>query len=278
MWGEHIAAVSLAVTSALLLSAALSDARTREVSDVHWLLIGLFGIPLHAVSCADSQGFVGAVSGMAGSLLLLAYMLSERLSGVHSLVALVPAAAMYAASALSGTSPEWVMAPLLFFAVLALYRAGLIRGGADAKALMVLALAFPSFPVTSWTPVLWVPADQSVLVPGPVLTITLLALALSALMCVPSVVRGARSGCGLGACYRMDVRSARGSHVWPLEDSDGETVFRAPLSDDTEGRYDRLEAAGAEDVLVTPMVPFIVPLTASFLAVMVLGDPLMSMV
>ncbi len=72
----------------------------------------------------------------------------------------------------------------------------------------------------------------------------------------------------------MALSEAEGRFVWPLEDAVDGMVVECKVGDDPDARLDRLTSVGAETVRVTPMIPFIIPLTVSFFAVTVLGNPL----
>ena len=61
----------------VLAHAALSDIRSREVSDAHWALLGAAGAVCCAWVSAEGAGLPQTVCVMSGSLILLAYMLTD---------------------------------------------------------------------------------------------------------------------------------------------------------------------------------------------------------
>lgn len=66
--------------------------------------------------------------------------------------------------------------------------------------------------------------------------------------------------------------------MWPAERmSDGVLVPCRGYSEKS-GILDELEDAGIGEVRVTPMLPFVLPLAVSFVAVMVIGSPLAALI
>lgn len=275
-----LTALWIAVPALVLLSAAASDVRTREVPDVHWAVMGIAGTVLCAMACAGSAGAAPVLCHTAMSLLLLAYMLSERLSGLRALPVIVPAAVLAvipAAVTDSGFSYASLASFVMFLLFAGMYRAGLLRGGADAKCLMTVALAFPVIPEVGPVPVLWdVPYPES-LVLNPSVSVLVVSLALSLLACVPVAVRNIRDGrvgIRMFSSYGMGVEEARGKFVWPVERESGGRKVRCGTCYDKEEALDGLARLGEERVDVTPMVPFVLPALAAFLVVTILGSPL----
>lgn len=173
------------------------------------------------------------------------------------------------------------MAPLLIIpAVLLLvawvgYLTGFIGGGADAKAIMALAVLAP------------LPLDPAWTVPwqGPFpLVLTMLMNGLFAALAVPlflaatNLARGQLAGWITFLAFPVAVERLDYRVVWPLEyvDEDGELVRtyspkRVPIEGSEPEDY---QAAGIETVWVTPKVPFLVPLFVGVAITAFLGDPL----
>lgn len=131
-------------------------------------------------------------------------------------------------------------------------------GGADAKALMVLAFLapWPSPSPTSIQPALDAVANGSLLMVG----LPVLAFAFNLVrgqVAIPAMLLG----------WPVPVAKARAAHVWPMQRvrEDGTVGWRfwqrAGL-ESLDAEYDALERAGVERVWVTAKVPFLVPLAA----------------
>lgn len=132
-------------------------------------------------------------------------------------------------------------------------------GGADAKALMVLAFLCP-WPspqgAVSLAPAVDALANGSLLV----LVVPLLAL-------MVNLARGRFAFPAALLGKPMPLAKARAAHVWPMQTvgPDGQVRWRywqkAGLAD-LESDYDSLHRAGLREVWVTAKVPFLVPLAA----------------
>lgn len=131
-------------------------------------------------------------------------------------------------------------------------------GGADAKALMVLAflVPWPSPNPLSLQPALDALANGS-----------LLMLATPLWLGAFNLVRGQVAVPGMLLGWPVAIDKARAAHVWPMQRvrADGSLGWRfwqrAGL-ESLDAEYDALEAAGVQRVWVTAKVPFLVPLAA----------------
>ena len=273
---DVLAALWVAVPVVVLAHAAACDLRIREVPDWHWAVIGVIGPVLCLLSV---QGL--SVCVLLGSVMLAACMLSERLDGFRAVLVIAAAVVLMSVPALTEDS-GWVRyaglsALAMYLLFYAMYLTGLLRGGADAKCLMSLALAFPVYPVSDPLPLLWV-VDQPESLVAPLsmsVMVVSLALSLSSVFYVLCVnLRQGYRGRRMLTAFPMDVGRARTAFVWPVERvADGEKVTSRDY-DSRERILDEMEAAGIERVMVTPMIPFVLPVAVSFAVVVVLGSPM----
>jgi preflagellin peptidase FlaK len=138
-------------------------------------------------------------------------------------------------------------------------------GGADAKAIMVLAFLVP-YPSSPWSlqPALDALANGSILV----LLVPLAGLAINV------AKRDFSAGMLIGV--RMPIAKARTRHVWPMQVvRNGEVHWRLgqkAVLDDHAGTYDDLERLGLDHVWVTMRIPFIVPLAAGLALAWAVGN------
>ena len=273
---DVMTALWVAVPAVVLVHAAVCDMRTREVPDWHWAAIGLIGPILCLLSV---QGL--SVCAPLGSAMLTVCMLSERLDGFRAVPVIAASAALMSVPVLTEDS-GWaryagLSALAMYLLFYAMYATGLLRGGADAKCLMSLALAFPVYPVSDPLPILWAVDQPESLVVNPSMSVTVvsLALSLSSVLYVLGVnIREGYRGRRMLTAFPIDVGRARAAFVWPVERMvDGVTVPCREY-DSKERILDELESAGVARVMVTPMIPFVVPAAVSFAVVVLLGSPM----
>jgi len=255
-------AVSAIICSMTLLVASVQDWRIREVDDRCWLIVCAVGSAVLFIGNRD-------VLILLGNILLTILMLSEKLYGWR---ALPPAIAASACLMLSGDLC-FAMVPVMYFSFYGMYCAGILRGGADAKALMSVAISFPFFPESTVIE----PAFPAGYVFCPAFCTLVLALALTMASAVPCAIRNLMNGAGLTVSFTMDIDKAEQSFVWPVEDTDGCQKISISPCDDPK-IYERLRNAGFKDVRVTWKIPFIIPIAVSFIMTLTVGSPLFLLV
>uniref|UniRef100_A0A7J2TKT4 A24 family peptidase n=1 Tax=Archaeoglobus fulgidus TaxID=2234 RepID=A0A7J2TKT4_ARCFL len=155
-----------------------------------------------------------------------------------------------------------------------------VYGGADAKALMSLSIAFPFYPEVS--PILF---NHGI----GVFSFSVLANSVifaPMLMAAIFLRNVAREGFGnffrypfyyiVG--YRIPVEKIRFHNLFEFIDEDGrlKRVIKAVESD--EEKILRLKKAGVKEVWVTPALPFILFITAGFFIAVIFGDVVVAVI
>lgn len=175
--------------------------------------------------------------------------------------------------------PYLAGALVLIALVYALWCFGLIAGGADAKALMAIAILLP-FPITLAD---GVPPLASPLPGG----FTVLGNSLIAFMLVPvsflvwNVAHGDLRPPHLFLGMKTRAADVRRGHQWPMEvvDETGTRhtkLFASRMSDqDIDATFARVQALGDERVWVSPKIPFMIPILAGFILAFLAGDLLL---
>jgi len=164
-----------------------------------------------------------------------------------------------------------IFIPIMIVLMYVFFQMRLIFGGADAKAMMALAILVPlepsifEFPLlSSFMPFSWVILSNSVL----------LFLLIPVSLLVYNITRRNIEFpyCLLG--YKLSVKKAKERFVWPLEKIiDGKRKFSyMPKEFDVENDLETFEKNGIMEIWVTPKIPFMIPLLAGFLCSFVLGD------
>jgi preflagellin peptidase FlaK len=167
-----------------------------------------------------------------------------------------------------------IFIPIMIGLMFALFQLRLIFGGADAKALMALAILIPLKPEIMQFPLF---EGSAISMPGSWIvfsnSIILFLLIPLSLLIFNLFERNIEFPyCILG--YKMRVEKAKQTFVWPLEKiKDGKRKFSyMPKEFDIDEELLTFEKQGIKEIWVTPKVPFMIPLLAGFIATFVLGD------
>jgi preflagellin peptidase FlaK len=177
---------------------------------------------------------------------------------------------------LTNTFPEntifhLIFIPIMIVLVYVMFQLRLIFGGADAKAIMALAILLPirpeimGFPIwESRLPYAWAPFFNALLI------FLLIPIGLFVFNIVKKSFKFPH--CFLG--YKMSIQKARENFVWPMEKiMDGKTKFvYMPKDFDIEEELNEFEKNNIDEIWVTPKIPFMIPLLAGFICAFIFGD------
>ena len=135
------------VALAVLLSASVSDWRRREAADIHWAVLMAMGGILFALRLHDAGVPVAAYLSVVSMALMAMDLLWDRDTDARIDLALymsIIATAVISAFSLRDTDLLWayVSMPVMYLVMNTFYYSGVVKGGADAKA--VIAIAFPN--------------------------------------------------------------------------------------------------------------------------------------
>ena len=277
---EWTLAAGIAITMIVMLSASYFDWRFREVPDIHWWVLGISGIVLTAVSLYDSMD-IGIIMMLIGSVMILFYILFDiELAPVMALAYCIIMAVMFIYPAVTAFDDPAVrrllVIPICFILFYLMFMFGILRGGADAKCLMVLAMMFQTYPSVGGLPLIPIPSfDIQCVLSFPIAVLFHAALFSFAWLFWTVIRKIYRKTDPVEmytlSWYRMSIDEARRSHVWPKQDVVGGMIVNVRGIPD-DGALDRLEAVGAKDVWVTPIIPFMVPITVAILFVLTIGS------
>jgi len=285
--GEAVAIIGLIFAFPLLTYCSILDWKTRKVANPYWIVLSVFGICLLIM-----RAFVDEADP---AYLLILVPITAILSDVYlegegnSLLVRAAPFLKYAAAIVSiivlaylwGNEPyfqHFLAVPVVMLFMVVLYMANVIRGGADAKALLALAIVFPfylnigEFPLISPAS-----ADIEVLFP---FTLSVLVNAAIIVAILPLffffknlAVREFEFPQGfLG--YKMDNKEIVGRHVWLMERAEDGRIMKyvtPKSSEDLSKEVELLTKAGRTRIWVTPKLPFIIPITASVLLTAFIG-------
>ena len=287
---EELTWTRIALALAIMVAASVSDWRSRTASDGHWYIMGAGGSLLFGVQLLDEGASWTFLVCLVLITLVFADLLRDRRGmfeeGVNVAPLLLYALTFLAFGYLSlehfGEGRYWTMIsiPLLIVFFFVMYQLNVIKGGADAKALIALSLVFPIYPELAGLPFMELndPAALTML-PFPVLVLfngAILTLLVPVGMLLLNIARRDIRFPLMLFGTRMTIEDAKKKHVWPMERvADGKVrtvLFPRP---DDEIDWDALQAAGVDRPWVTPKVPFLVPLTLAVPFSLLMGNPLL---
>ena len=296
-----LATYALAAGTVLLVGgfayAAWKDAREREVDDALWQILGGAGLIIGLIATAPG-GVVPAVLWAVVALFVIQHLFAwdsrlgssgERYADLIELVVYVGVVVLVAvAAARFGLGAHGV--PVAVVAVLVtvlfargLFEAGILFGGADAKALMIAGVLVPLFP----NPLIPPPAVIAPLTSYLPFAVNVLMNAALFSVAVPVVIAvrnlRAKEFRGLSAFvgYSIPVDDLPKKFVWVRDPTFGEAreeERNIETSDDDRRRREAIAAdlrsRGIRRIWVTPQVPFLVVMAAGVLGTLVAGNVL----
>jgi preflagellin peptidase FlaK len=240
------------------------DATTRDMIattlDIIRLLTGL--VLLTYASYTDiktrrAANILWVIMGIIGAILLVIQYLTVGFVNIYYLIFI----------------------PIMIGLMYVFFQMRLLFGGADAKALMALAILVPIQPVIEgfplWRPYFSLPGSWVIFANA---TILFLCIPLSLL--VYNLVKHNLKfpHCLLG--YVISVEKAKQTFVWPMEKikNGKRKLVYMPKNFEVDEELAAFEKLGIQDIWVTPKIPFMIPLLAGFLAAFLLGDILLQIV
>jgi len=165
--------------------------------------------------------------------------------------------------------------PLIMLFAFLLYNIRLLFGGADAKALITIALLTPFYP--EWTPFLGYFSVPNVW-PFPLAVLTNALILSLAIPIVFFVYNTARKDFHFPLSflgYKIDIDSVEKKFVWPMEKvKNGKIIklFLPKKDENTKEEVRKLKEAGVKRLWVTSKIPFMLPLFTGFITSFLVGD------
>ena len=288
---ESINALRLVLSLSILAYASFLDLRTRKVPNVYWIGLGISGLGLILVQLYVDEMPIEYLLVFIPILAILAdvYLGSEeettraKLTTFGKYALALGSILMLAYQYGSDEYFQHLLAiPIIMLFVVVMYMLDILRGGADAKALMSLSILFPFYPAFGSLPFIHgetsaaetlLPFSFSILVNAAIIV----ALTPLAFLARNLLRREFVFPLGLLG-YKLDTAEVANKHVWLMESiMNGKlmTHARPRRQEDKKADIELLESSGYKRVWVTPKIPFIVPMFVSLILTTIVGNVLL---
>jgi hypothetical protein len=280
--------------------AGVADLRTREVSDHLWQVMGLIGVALGTIAVVGGGALPTGLWLLVGAFALQHVfswddLLGEEGGGTADVIEIVVYGVVLVVVILSAihygissSGVPWAVIAVLVSVLFArgLFEAGILYGGADAKALMIAAVILPTF--------------SSVLLPIPgsfARVLNALPFAVDLLMNAALLAVVIPLGLALRNLARHDFRWPEGftGYMLPVSELPHRFVWlEDPLahgarerdeietSDEDQQVRERqaaeLSAKGVTRAWVTPQIPFLVLMAAGTVAALLAGNLVLDLI
>ncbi len=291
---DWLSVTRVAIALALLTMAAISDWETRTASDKFWAAMGAAGLALLGVQIVmdDLDPLYLLI------LLPIGWVFFDMLwdrkgifeEGINWLPLMLYIASAACLTVLVGlfynSEDLWALLSILvmFVVYYLMYIFDIIKGGADAKALIALTVLIPVYPMVGGFPLVPVPEGMAQFVmPFSLLVLfygALITLAIPVYYVFYNLSKGDRKIPAMFFGRRMDIEEAKKKHVWPMERIEGQevSVSSIPQSNPVEEQFAALEAKGMKTIWVTPKIPMLIPLTFGLIIAVVVGNIVFALV
>ncbi|UCD92036.1 MAG: hypothetical protein JSV43_07355 [Methanobacteriota archaeon] len=303
---EILSLLRFVVGGVFLGFAAFSDVRTRRVPNRVWIVLGLIGFIILGWDLqqrVETTWVHYLIFIPAGALFFEVYIDREPIvdeEGLHFvplaflLYGIVVVFLLVQGYLLWGNPEQMhlfyqlLTIPAMIIVAHILDQTGLLRGGADAKALMGLAVLVPFYPAFYGFPVLQMAPTHISSVMGIVFPFALVILMNSAVLMifVPLAflaMNARRRNLEFPQClvgYRVNLNEFP-RFVWLMErvESDKVRIMLFPRrGGDQKEEIEALLEMGRKRAWATPQIPFMVPIFIGFLISCLVGNLLMGLV
>jgi len=255
--------------------ASYSDFKERLISTNVWFYLGFFAIAFDIIQFPDWLSIIALVPSV---IIYYEWFFEWEHKWVsYVLYGFATALFLYALTFAEAVVPLIVMFVMMLF-IRTLHSAKILRGRADVRALMSVALLQPLYPAFYNFP-LFVPKYVDIVqITFPFVLLVLLYSAIAAAFYLFFLLfrNLARRDTGFPEMfigYRIPIDEVDKQHVWLMERVvDGEHVLYVHPKAHNKEDLDKLKKIGRERVWVQPKIPFIIYITAGLVLAYIIGN------
>lgn len=257
--------------------ASYQDIKTREISSIIWFLAGSLGLSLLFVE----RGYLAIPSIISTALLFYPtfFEISSKSRKIMILIGIV----VFIFCIIYTPIYYFISPPLVVLLGHLLHQTKVLRGGADAKAFMLIGIMFPTYPSTIFCRIPTGLEFYNIVFPFALLVIlyaTLCLLLLIPYHVIINVRRGKIKFPHMLVGYTIKIEDFGKKFVWLLEHVDNGKVFIrfSPMEEREKYDLEKFKEMGYKEVWVQPQIPFIAFMFLGFILAIVFGNPLFKLI
>ncbi|MCK4444124.1 MAG: hypothetical protein KAW09_06245 [Thermoplasmata archaeon] len=300
---ESLSLLRLLVGITFIGFASYSDLKTRRVNNRVWMILGLIGFIILAVDLSlRSETFWAhyLIFIPVGILFYDVYLDREPIIDDDGFQFVPVGILLYAAALIVLILQGYLTSSqgrLLFIQLLTIpamivlahifFHVGLLKGGADAKALMAFAVLVPFYPEFYGFPLIGSSAQineaMSILFPFALVILMNSAILVLFVPLVFLVINARRGNLQFPQCllgYKVALNEFP-EHTWLMERAEGgavRIVLFPGRSRDTETEVKALRELGKEEAWATPQIPFMIPMFFGLIISFFIGNLILGVI
>ncbi len=263
------------VSLPFFLYASYSDFKERLISTWVWFILGFFAIGFAILQFPDIHSIIALIPSV---IIFYEWFFEWDHKWVsYVFYALAISIFLYSFTFLYDVVPMIVMFIMLIF-VRGMHAGKIIRGRADARALMSIAILQPLYPKFLNFPLFTPKYVEIMQITFPFVFLVLLYSAIAAMFYLLFVLfrnlaRGDTGFPEMFIGYRIPIEEVDKQYVWLMERVvNGEHVLYVHPHEHKKEDIEELKKIGRERVWVQPKIPFIIYITAGLIMAYLIGN------
>ncbi|NPA75408.1 MAG: peptidase A24 [Euryarchaeota archaeon] len=255
--------------------ASYSDLKERLISTWVWFILGIFAVAFLVIQFPTLHGIIAIIP-----LVIIFYEWFfewEHRWVPYVFYGIAGAIFLYSLTFVHEVYPLSIAFLMLLFVKL-MHHLKIIRGRADARALMTVAILQPLYPSFLSFPIFTPQYVEIVEITFPFMFLVLLYAAITSLFYLLGILfrnlsRGDTGFPEMFIGYRIPIDEVDKKHVWLMERVvDGEHVLYVHPREHKKEDLEALKKIGRDRVWVQPKIPFIVFITAGLIMAYLIGN------
>jgi len=258
------------------LYASYSDWKDRLITPLVWFILGLFAFGFNIYQFYSLENLIALVP----SMIIFYEWFFEWEEGERFIeyTLWILSGILFVYSTIIQASPPILVMFIMLLLFRVLHRAKIIRGRADARALMTIAILQPTYPEFFNFPLFKPELIEIVELTFPFVFLTLLYTAIVSLiflllLFLRNLLRGDVGFPEMFIGYRIPIGEVNSKHVWLMERvENGEHVLYVHPTEHKNEDLINLQRIGRTRVWVQPKIPFIIFITIGLITAYLLGN------